>query len=245
MKRSHVLFLGLLSVSAIASAPSDRANALSPSAPSPATPSPASPGDDGISPVDPLPSGVLTSSQHSDEWKIKNALSAAPAAIADKATVQDWPTDFKVDNPKGRVLRQGTNGWTCVPDIPGKPQHDPACADETMMKWLMATLAGRKPNIDRVGVAYMLLGEAGADQNDVSAKKPPPGKDWYYVGPHVMIVLPDADKEALQDVNHDLSNNMAYVTALKSSSPLWVIPVAKAHERIKAYKPGEPSAQSK
>jgi hypothetical protein len=114
-----------------------------------------------------------------------------------------------------------------------------------MMKWMIATFAGRKPNIDRVGVSYMLLGEVGADQNDISARKPPPGKDWYYVGPHVMIVLPDADKDALQDVNHDISNNMAYVTALKSSSPLWVIPVAKAHERIKAYQPGEPSAQSK
>jgi hypothetical protein len=165
--------------------------------------------------------------------------------IAEKATVRDWPTDLKVDNPMGRVLRQGTNGWTCMPDLPGKPQHDPACADETMMKWMMATFAGRKPNIDRVGLSYMLLGEAGADQNDISAKKPPPGKDWYYVGPHVMIVLPDANKDALQDVNHDISNDMAYVTALKSSSPLWVIPVAKAHERIKAFKPGEPSAQSK
>jgi hypothetical protein len=91
----------------------------------------------------------------------------------------------------------------------------------------------------------MLLGEAGADQNDVSAKKPPPGKDWYYVGPHVMIVLPDADKDALKDINHDIANNAPYVTALKSSSPLWVIPVARAHERIKAYKPGEAFEQEK
>src|SRR5262249_29356651 len=31
-----------------------------------------------------------------------------------------------------------------------------------------------------VGLAYMLLGEAGADQHDISAKAPPKGKDWYY-----------------------------------------------------------------
>ncbi len=245
MKSSHVLFLGLLSVSASATASPNPPDAPSPNAPPPGVVIASSRGADDISPVEPLPPGVLTSSQHSEEWKIRNALSAAPDAIAEKATVQDWPPDFTVDHPMGRVLRQGTNGWTCLPDTPGKPQHDPMCADETMMKWMMATLAGRKPNIDRVGLSYMLLGEAGANQNDISAKKPPPGKDWYYVGPHVMIVLPDADKDALRDVDQDISNNTAYVTALKSSSPLWVIPVAKAHERVKAYKPGEAFEQGK
>jgi hypothetical protein len=46
------------------------------------------------------------------------------------------------------------------------------CVDETMMQWLNATRAGKKPNIDRVGLSYMLMGEArfgalrarGADQ---------------------------------------------------------------------------------
>jgi hypothetical protein len=188
--------------------------------------------EDPLPVSDPLPPGVFTSAQQSDDWKIKNALSAAPAVIADKATVMDWPANLKAASFQGRILRQGSNGWTCVPDIPGKPQHDPACMDETMMKWMMATFAGKKPNIDRVGLAYMLLGEAGADQNDISAKKPPKGKDWYYVGPHVMIVLPDADKPALQDINHDISKNEPYVTALRSPSPLWVIPIAKAGERV-------------
>src|SRR5712692_3681680 len=168
---------------------------------------------------DPLPPGHFTSSNQSDDWKIKNALSAAPQVIAEKATVMDWPKDmFKSGKEIGRILRKGTNGWTCMPDTPGKPQHDPMCMDETMMKWMMAILAGKTPNIDRVGVAYMLLGEAGAVQNDISAKKPPMGKDWYYVGPHIMIVLPDSAKAALQDINHDISNNEPYLTALKSSS---------------------------
>jgi hypothetical protein len=193
--------------------------------------------DDTLPVSDPLPPGVFTSAQQSDEWKIKNALSAAPAAVAEKATVIDWPADLKSGNAHGRILRQGSNGWTCMPDLPGKPQHDPMCADETMMKWMMATLAGKKPNIDRVGLSYMLLGEAGADQSDISAKKPPKGKDWYYVGPHIMIVLPDADTAALQDINHDISKNEPYVTALRSSSPLLVIPVAKAGERVVAQPP--------
>jgi hypothetical protein len=237
MRRSQVLFLVLLCGTGSSGSPTTRLAFAAPALPAPTS--------DDISPTQPLPAGTLTSSQHSDEWKIWNALSAAPAFITEKATVMDWPTDLKAQNPMGRVLRQGTNGWTCMPDTPGKPQHDPMCADETMMKWMMAVLAGRNPDIDRVGLSYMLLGEADADQNDILAKKPPPGKDWSYAGPHVMIVLPDADKEALRDVNRDISNNTPYLTELKSSSRLWVIPVAKPHERVDAFKPINAPGQGK
>jgi hypothetical protein len=213
VKHPLVLFLGLLSASPAHAA-----------------------GDE--SPTAPLPQGALTSSDHPDEWKIKNALSAAPELIAEKATVRDWPADpTSGDLGAGRILRQGTNGWTCMPDAPGRPQHDPMCMDETMMKWMTAVYAGRDPDIDRVGLSYMLLGESRADPNDLKATKPPPGKDWSYAGPHVMVVLPSSCRRALKDVNRDISNNEAYVTALQSSSPLWVIPVAKGGERVRAYKP--------
>jgi hypothetical protein len=78
----------------------------------------------------PLSPGTFTTSAHSDEWKIENAVSAGPASITDNATVVDWPLNLKDGHTHGRVLRQGTNGWTCMPDIPGRPQHDPMCADE-------------------------------------------------------------------------------------------------------------------
>jgi hypothetical protein len=58
-------------------------------------------------------------------------------------------------------------------------------------------------------------------------------KEWFYIGPHVMVVLPDSAKEALRGINQDLSNNEPYVTLLNSaaaSTPLWVIPVAKSGE---------------
>src|SRR5271169_2964530 len=97
----------------------------------------------------PLPPGKFTTSAHSDEWKIANALSAGPASITEHAAVIDWPANPKDGMSQSRVLRQGTNGWTCMPDVPGRPQHDPMCLDETMMKWLMATQAGKKPDIDR------------------------------------------------------------------------------------------------
>jgi hypothetical protein len=189
-----------------------------------------------------LPPGTFTTSAHSDEWKIENALSAGPANITGHATVVDWPLNPKDGHTHGRVLRQGTNGWTCMPDIPGRPQHDPMCADETMMKWLAATLAGEKPNIDRVGLAYMLMGEARQGQNAYAAPAIDPSqiKEWFYIGPHVMVVLPDSAKEALRGINQDLSNNQPYTSLLSSAdvaTPIWVIPVAKSGDRIKEEPP--------
>ena len=105
-----------------------------------------------------------------------------------------------------------------------------------MMKWLTATVAGVKPNIDRVGLSYMLLGEARQGQNTPPAKDPAQVKEWFYIGPHVMIVLPDTTQDALRGINQDLSNNLPYVSLLSSSAdatPIWVVPVAKGGDRIK------------
>jgi hypothetical protein len=183
-----------------------------------------------------LPPGTFTTSAHSNEWKIANALSAGPASITEHAAVIDLPENLKDGMSHGRVLRQGTNGWACMPDVPGRPQHDPMCVDETMMKWLMATLAGKKPDIDRVGLAYMLIGEARQGQGATTARDPSQVKEWFYIGPHIMVVLPDSAKDALRSINQDMSNNQAYTTLLSSAdaaTPLWVIPIAKGGDRVK------------
>jgi hypothetical protein len=185
----------------------------------------------------PLPPGTFTTSNHSDEWKIANALSAGPASITDHATVVDSPANPRDPHTHGRILRQGNNGWTCMPDFPGRPQHDPMCADETMMKWIMASLAGERPNIDRVGLSYMLMGEARQGQNASPAKSPADVKEWFYVGPHIMIVLPDSiATHALRETNQDLANDEPYTSLLSTSSgstPIWVIPVAKHGTRLR------------
>jgi hypothetical protein len=106
------------------------------------------------------------------------------------------------------------------------------CNDQTMMKWMMAIMARKATNIDRIGISYMLQGEAGADVQDLNAKAPPEGKDWYYAGPHVMLVLPDSDKDALKYVGQDTSSGAPYVRAPSSPSPLLVVPVAKPDEEI-------------
>jgi hypothetical protein len=192
--------------------------------------------EDFSSATAPLPPGTFTTSAHSDEWKIANALSAGPASITDRAAVIEWPANPKDGMSHGRVLRQGSNGWTCLPDVPGRPQHDPMCVDETMMKWFMATLAGKKPDIDRVGLSYMLMGEAREGQGATPAKDPSQVKEWFYIGPMIMVVLPDSAKDALRGINQDLSNDQPYTTLLSSAdvaTPLWVIPVAKGGNRIK------------
>jgi hypothetical protein len=150
--------------------------------------------------------------------------------------VTDWPADPQDGMSHGRVLRQGTNGWTCMPDVPGRPQHNPMCVDETMMKWLTATLAGKKPDIDRAGLSYMLMGEARPGQGATLGGDANQVKEWFYVGPHVMVVLPDTAKDGLRGINQDLSNNQPYTTLYGSAdvaTPLWVIPVARAGDRIK------------
>jgi hypothetical protein len=52
------------------------------------------------------------------------------------------------------------------------------------------------------------------------------------VGPHVMLVLPDDDKGALNDVGQNTSSGMPYVRGRSSPSPLLIIPVAKPDEEI-------------
>ena len=73
-----------------------------------------------------------------DAEKIGDALRAGPRFITKDATLLDWPT-----TPGGeyRVLRQGSNEWTCLPGFPGWPHDEPACFDPTFMQWMKESLA--------------------------------------------------------------------------------------------------------
>ena len=61
-----------------------------------------------------------------DPEKIADAQRAGPTVITKDATLLDWPSP-----PGGeyRVLRKGTNEWTCLPGIPGYPHDEPGCFD--------------------------------------------------------------------------------------------------------------------
>jgi hypothetical protein len=156
------------------------------------------------------------------EEKIADALRAAPAYIAESATVVDWDMTT--------VLRAGSPDWTCVPTSRGTPDPAPMCNDPTMMQWFMELAAGKTPTIDRIGISYMLLGEVGADFDDPMATQPPEGKDWYHAGPHVMFVFPEGTGRILEGLGHDTTSGKPYVRPIPGAEPLLVVPIAKPGE---------------
>ena len=111
--------------------------------------------------------------------KIASALSAAPAAVSKDATVMDMATM--------KVLRQGTNGWTCIPDGPS-PGVDPMCLDKNGMEWADAWMHHKDPPKDKMGFGYMLMGGSDASNTDPFAERPNPADRWVDTGPHVMVL---------------------------------------------------------
>lgn len=119
--------------------------------------------------------------------KIQVASSAAPLTVSKDATILDWPT---APGSKPVVLRQGKNGWTCLPDNPGTPGPDPMCLDKQWMKWMNAYMSKTSPAIDGVGIAYMLQGGSDASNTDPFATAPAPGEHWVQAPPHIMVIAP-------------------------------------------------------
>ena len=123
--------------------------------------------------------------------KITNAMSAAPAAISSKATIMDWPAK---EGEKPVVLRQGSNGWTCFPDMLESKGNDPMCLDKAWMAWMDGYLAHKKPEITSAGVGYMIAPGGGWGSNtDPYAMKETPDNDWGFDPPHMMLLVPNLD----------------------------------------------------
>ncbi len=120
----------------------------------------------------------------SKEWKIQNAVSAAPESIGKNAIVLDWPEKEGADMLE---LQKGTNDWTCLPDYPGSPGNDPICADKSGVQWFGAYRAHKEPKLTQAGLGYMLQGGSDASNTDPYATKPADGEDWVTAPPHVMV----------------------------------------------------------
>ena len=110
-------------------------------------------------------------SNASADWQIEAYTSAAPDFIGDFASVRD---------PSGKILREGTNGWTCQSGNPRpfpangwKDAHDamPVCGDEEGFKWMTAALNGTKPDIKRDAFLWMLHGDVGEDNTKMGVLK--------------------------------------------------------------------------
>lgn len=119
----------------------------------------------------------------SDEEMIKSAEAAAPAAVSAKATI--YAMD---DTGQMKTLREGTNGWWCMPDSPATPGPDPMCGDANAMDWAMAWIGKTEPTPGKVGFMYMLAGGTDASNTDPYATEPADANNWIQTGPHVMVL---------------------------------------------------------
>jgi hypothetical protein len=127
-----------------------------------------------VSPTDPV------------DLQIANAMSAAPDVIGRDATILGWDAS----GLPTVVLRKGTNEWTCLADWSVSPGNDPQCFEPVWTAWNDAYLAGEEPNVERLGVAYMLAGGSDPSNTDPMAMAPLPGEDWVTSPPHLMILVP-------------------------------------------------------
>src|SRR5210317_383771 len=97
--------------------------------------------------------GILMTGNALADDQIRSAMSAAPASVSANAKVIDW--NFK-------TLREGNNGWTCLPDRPDTPGNDPWCVNEPWLNFLKAYVKKEKPTYTEIGFAYNFsLGSVG------------------------------------------------------------------------------------
>jgi hypothetical protein len=139
--------------------------------------------------------------------KIQSAMSAALPSIAEQATIRDWPAEEGGEMP---VLREGSDAWTCLPDMPDTPGNDPMCLDEPWLQWAAAWMNKTEPNITRMGFGYMLQGGTPESNTDPYATGPTPDNEWMTEGvPHLMILVPD--EAALAGLPTDPNNGGPWV----------------------------------
>jgi hypothetical protein len=156
---------------------------------------------------------------HTDAEKIADALRAGPDFITKDATILDYPS---APGGQFRVIRQGTSEWTCLPGA----RYEPACFDRTFLKWAQETIAGGTPQVDKVAIAYMYLGE---DVPNIAGKAVT-SSATFHVGPHVMILWPQHQRDLLTFAN-DGSTGMPYANHLAHSNQLFlVVPIAHADQ---------------
>ena len=147
---------------------------------------------------------------NSIDWEIEAYTTSAPDFIGNFATVI---------SASGEVLREGSNGWTCLPFIAmpkmgfkTKNEAAPACADQNAMAWANAYLSQTEPNLENDGWIWMLHGDTGVDNfrpySEGDEKNTDP-KDWIYSGAHLMLM--PKDPNSLGSQTTDFTTGAPYV----------------------------------
>ncbi|HWL70384.1 MAG TPA: hypothetical protein VNS22_18660 [Geminicoccus sp.] len=161
----------------------------------------------------------------SKEAQIEDALSAATPAIRATARVMD---------EHGNVLKEGAGPYTCFPTIAAVREQgpEPQCLDQVWMEWVDAYMDKKPFKTDRVGVAYMLVGDAGgASNSEPFDMAPTEHNHWVIEGPHVMVIVPDPAQLAGLPTNPDTEG--AYVMWPGTDYAHIMIPVApRPNQRV-------------
>jgi hypothetical protein len=121
-----------------------------------------------------------TDASDTTQAKITRAMSAGPPDVANSAKIIDTDAQGKTV-----VLREGSNGFTCMPGnlkVVGQP---PMCVDAASLQWFADAKAHKpKPTNSVPGITYMLAGatqRSDSDPNDTTSMP-------IEVGPHWMIM---------------------------------------------------------
>jgi hypothetical protein len=140
------------------------------------------------------PAAQSAAAQESTAEKIKRALSAGPPSITPDATVAEIDSDGKL-----KILRQGTNDFTCMPGDPAGIGMPSMCANKVAMQW-NSDFAHHKetPTITVPGIEYMLAGATQRSDTDPFDETSPP----IPIGPHWMILWPFDPKTTGLPITH-------------------------------------------
>jgi hypothetical protein len=114
---------------------------------------------------------------------VESAMAAGPASITHDAAIVQPNADGSMT-----TLREGKNGWSCMPDNPTTPGPDPMCMDANAAKWADAWMHHKTPPAGTEGLMYMLSGGTDASNTDPYAQKPTAENNWIETGPHIMVV---------------------------------------------------------
>ena len=132
---------------------------------------------------------------------IQSAMSAGPESISADATVMDWEMT---------VIREGTNGWTCLPDRPDTEGLDPWCVNDPWLDFLKAYIGKTEPTYTGIGFAYMLIGDSPVSNSDPYATEETSPDDWVtHLGAHLMMLVPDLNM--LEGISTDHMNGGPWV----------------------------------
>src|ERR1700689_2370442 len=126
------------------------------------------------------PDSTSSDLQESAQSKIARALSAGPPNVTKNATVADMDAKGQM-----KVLRLGTNDFTCLPGDPNTIGLPPMCEDKVAMQWNHDFAEHKaKPTTNAPGVEYLLAGATQRSDSDPFDKTAAPIR----IGPHWMIL---------------------------------------------------------